>query len=257
MKILSLNVNNFGGVCDKPLLNDYRFPNGRKDLATWGAEVDYWRESHKEIIEKNVENIVCFIRDYDVVFLHEVDTNCFSWILLTSRMKEEYVLELANGINKSTIESGRKSISCAFIKNNINYNCDGIPNFSDSHRNVEIEIQGLSVIGIHMSYDLKDWINLRLRFEKIKKNVLIIGDLNVFDLGTSRREQFDMLLNEGAKDLWLEQKEDNRTPTANTLKRIDYALASDSIIRAGAKEIIHNVTRRCNFTDHAAISVVI
>lgn len=256
MKILSLNVNNFGGVCDKPLLKDCKFPNGSTDQAAWGAEVDNWRESHKEIIEKNVENIVCFIKDYDVVFLHEVDTNCFSWNLLTSRMNDEYVLELANGKNKSTIERGRKSISCAFIKNIINYNCDGIPNFSDSHRNVEIEIQGISIIGIHMSYDLKDWINLRRRFEKEKKNVIIIGDMNVFDLGTPRREQFDMLLNEGAKDLWLEQKEDNRIPTANTRKRIDYVLVSDSIIRAGAKEIIHNVTRRWNLTDHAAISVV-
>ena len=47
MKILSVNVNNFGGTNDKPLLNDYRLPNGKNDFGTWNQAVDEWRISNK------------------------------------------------------------------------------------------------------------------------------------------------------------------------------------------------------------------
>lgn len=107
-----------------------------------------------------------------------------------------------------------------------------------------------------MSYDIEDWNRLISRFEALQKEkFLIIGDLNVFDEGTDRREKFDELINVGAIDIWLEQGDSNNVPTANTNKRIDYALSTRNLYERGVYEVILNYIRLENFTDHAAIVV--
>ena len=121
MKILSVNVNNFGGTNDKPLLNDYRLPNGKNDFGTWNQAVDEWRISNKICFQKNVNAITNLAKDFDIIFLHEVDTNCLSWIDLLEKMSSDFTWEPANGIDKSEYKKGRKSISCVFIKKDIEY----------------------------------------------------------------------------------------------------------------------------------------
>lgn len=254
MNIISLNVNNFGGIKDKPLLKDYTV-NKKIDWTSWNADVDSWREVNKDRIEENVSKVVCLIKDFDIVFLHEVDTNCSSWTQLHELMKEEYNWEAANDVDKSTYKKGRQSISCLFVRNGLIYDYDEITNFSNKQRNIEIVVNGVTIIGLHASYDLKYWESLIKRI-KTKKNYLIIGDLNVFNLGTDRRLKFEELLNIGAKDLWLEQGENNKTPTANTNLRIDYALSSPAVFDKGIKEIILNSIRRTQNSDHAAVAVI-
>lgn len=254
MKIISLNVNNFGGIKDKPHLKDYTV-NNKIDWTGWNVAVDSWRELNKDIIEKNVSKIVCLIKDFDIVFLHEVDTNCSSWTQLHELMEEEYKWESANEVDKSVYKNGRKSISCVFIRKGIVYDYAEITNFSDKQRNIEIVVNGITVIGLHAPYDLKYWDSLIKRI-KPKKNYIIIGDLNVFKLDTDRRLKFEELLNIGAKDLWLEQGENNNTPTANTNLRIDYALSSPTVFNKGIKAIILNSIRRTQNSDHAAVAVI-
>lgn len=263
MRIISINVNNFGGTINKPLLKDYNF-DGKTDWTLWRADVDRWRKDNSKNIEENVKQIVSVIMDFEVIFLHEVDTNCDSWRKLHEYMNQDYDWKPANDINKAEYNKGKKSVSIVFVRKGICYEYDSIPNFLKdsqgiSQRNIEIEIDGVTIIGLHMSYNLDDWDKLISRFEnrlKEGKNVLLIGDMNVFDLGTARREKLEQLYDMGARDLWLEQGEANDTPTADTQKRIDYALASSGMIEKGIKTFIINSIRRNHHTDHAGIAVI-
>lgn len=255
MKILSLNVNNFGGTNDKPLLKDYKFCNGKFDFATWNQAVDEWRISNKICIEKNVEKITNLAKEYDIVFFHEVDTNCLSWNELLKKMEQNYIWKPANGIEKAEYKKGRKRISCVFIKDSINFEYKKY-NLLKKQRNIEIKVGDTYIIGLHMSYDIDDWENLISRFETLQnEELLIIGDLNVFDEGTNRREKFDELINTGAIDIWLKQGKCNDTPTANTKKRIDYALSTCSLYEKGIYEEILDYVRSEQWTDHAAIAI--
>lgn len=255
MKILSVNVNNFGGTNDKPLLKDYKLPNGQIDFRIWNQAVDEWRISNKICIQKNVNAIANLAKDFDIIFLHEVDTNCLSWIDLLEKMSTQYEWKLANGMDKSEYQKGRKCISCVFIKKGIEFKYEN-KNILDKQRNIEIKVGDTHIIGLHMSYDIADWNSLISKFNELKKEkFLIIGDLNVFNEGTDRREKFDELINAGAIDIWLEQGECNDVPTANTNQRIDYALSTRKLYEKGLYEVILNFVRLGNFTDHAAIAV--
>ena len=256
MKIISLNVNNFGGKSPKPLLRKFRRPGVEYDFQTWNAEVDYWRISHRDAIERNVRAIAAYLSAYDVVFLHEVDTNCDSWRLLLDTTKESFALELANGMPESAVRRGRKSISCVLIKKGLEYKMP-LDNPWDSQRHIILDVGGVRLIGVHMSYSLLDWDILIRQFEKKKADdVLIIGDLNVYARDNDRREKFDALQEAGAVDLWLRQGEPDDTPTADTNCRIDYALASESLAERTRMEILHGV-REEGCTDHSAAAVTI
>lgn len=254
MKILSLNVNNFGGSSSKPLLNVYIY-NGKPDWKSWNEAVDNWRNKNREKILANVRSAADISKDFDVIFLHEADTNCESWSELNKLMKDQYDLLLPNGIDLSEYQTGRKSISCLFIKKDIKYEYTTY-NFLNSQRNVEIAIGDIHIIGLHMRYDLEDW-NKLINYLSEEK-LLIIGDLNVYDLGTGRREKFNELLGKGAIDLWLKQGESDDTPTCNTGKRIDYALSTPKLYAENApRELILDDIRRKNISDHAGIVVIL
>lgn len=256
MKILSINVNNFGGTNDKPLVGKYKLPNGEPDFKLWNQAVDDWRIKNKACILKNVAAITGLAKDFDIIFLHEVDTNCFSWENLLKEMSPKYEWKPANGIEKSVYNTGRKSISCVFVKKDINFEYKDENIWSINHRNVEIKVGDTHIIGLHMSYNLDEWDKLISKFKTLReKKLLIIGDLNVFDEGTERRKRLDEILNEGAIDIWLAQGECNNVPTANTNKRIDYALSTQELYKEGVHEIILNYIRHKKYTDHAAIAV--
>lgn len=257
MKILSVNVNNFGGTHNKPLLKDYKASNGKFDFDEWNRAVDDWRNFNRVNIHNNVEEITNLAKKYDIIFLHEVDTNCSSWFDLLKKMSLDFIWRPANGVDKLDYQKGRKSISCVFIKKGIEFKYDK-KNIFNKQRNIEIQVQDIYIIGIHMSYDLDDWNKLISRFKALKnEKFLIIGDLNVFDEGTGRREKFDELISYGAMDIWLEQGKCNNVPTANTNKRIDYAISTYKLYKMGIYEKIIDYIRLENFTDHAAISITI
>ena len=258
MKVLSLNVNNFGGTYSKPLPKNYTFPNGKTDFDSWKSAVQEWRNTHKSLIERNVKAIANLSHDFDMIFLHEVDTNCISWHLLLSLMSKEYTLKAANGINLKTYDKNAKSISCLFIKNGTSFifpECNVLG--PGEQRAIDVQIGDTYIVGVHMSYHLSDWEKLISKFKELQdKKLLILGDLNVYDSGTPRREYLDNLLNEGAIDLWKKQGENEATPTANTNKRIDYALVNQNLYEKGAHEIILNFIRTEKYSDHSAIAVV-
>lgn len=257
MKILHLNVNNFGGSSSKPLLTDYKY-NGETDWDVWNNAVDDWRYKNKNNILKNVQSIADISKDFDVIFLCEVDTNCESWYKLHELMKDQYTLLLPNGTDLSEYQKGRKSISCLFIKKDIKYEYTN-DNFLKFQRNVEIKIGDIHIIGLHMNYAIEDWDKLIKKYQSLKdEKLLIIGDLNVYARGTDRREKFDILFNEENKaiDLWVAQDEREETPTFGSGDRIDYAIATPKLYEENAprESILDNI--RCRkISDHEGIAV--
>ena len=257
MKILHLNVNNFGGLSSKPLLNDYKDYRDRYDWGSWSKSVAGWRDKCKNIILKNVQSIADISKDFDVIFFHEVDTNCDSWFKLNDLMKEQYDLVMPGGVDSASFfEKGNKSISCSFIKRDIQFETKA--DFWGL-RSVEITIGDIHIIGLHMSYTLTEWDKLIEKFESLRnEKLLIIGDMNVYARGTDRREKFDILFNEENKaiDLWVAQGEREETPTFDSGDRIDYALATPKLYEENAprESILDNI--RCRkISDHAGIAV--
>lgn len=200
-----------------------------------------------------------FVKDYDVVFLHEVDTNCDSWDLLRELMGDEYRLALPEDLTKEELsQHPYYSISCAFVKYGIEYKCEkSIP---DYFRNVGIKIYStsLSIISVHTNDKNEYWQKLIDRWKQFKDgDALLIGDLNVFDENSTHLKDYNELLSQGAFDIWLNQGEDNNTPTYRAGTRIDYALASKSLLEKKPTEKIANSLLRDRITDHAAICVTI
>ena len=155
MKVVSLNVNNFGGNCPKPL------PKGYNRVRA----VMQWREANRFVIGENVRRIVYFAEDYDVIFLHEVDTNCESWDLLLKMLGKTHALVLPASLTPGALKSGYKSITCAWIRHGIDYEQpeDG---FSGSLRQVEIETDGITLLGVHANYEEAFWNSMTARFRE-------------------------------------------------------------------------------------------
>ncbi len=259
MKILSLNVNNFAGPSSKPLPENYKI-NDKVNWDLWNKAVDKWRKENSTSILKNVIDIVDMSKDFDIIFLHEVDTNCESWNNLLRLMSEQYFLKPPNGFDLSKYSKGkcRKSISCMFIKKEIKYEYKD-DNFLDLEKNIEIKIGDIHIIGLHMKYEINYWEQFIQKYESLKgEKLLIIGDLNVYDTDTKIRTKFDELLKKGAKDIWIKQGESNDTPTCNTKRRIDYALSTPKLYdEKTPHELILNYIRHNNISDHAGIAIVL
>ena len=255
MKIISLNVNNFGGLVSKPLIQDYSY-NGKPSWGEWNNAVISWRE--KILWEFNVDAIVNSVRDFDIIVMQEVDTNSDAFKSLIKRL-DEYSIVFPNKTSQKDFCRGYKSITVMFIKKHIDYEVV-TDNFSTKEmKNVEVIIDNKIVIGLHISMgDICYWDSL-IKYYKMQKDkkILIIGDMNVFDCGTKQKEKFLELLKCGAIDAWVENGNDMNRPTANTGKRIDYAIMSPLFYEELHEITIDDNLRNKAITDHSAISMSI
>ncbi|UOB20902.1 hypothetical protein [Macrococcus armenti] len=257
MKILSLNVNNFGGINNKPVLYDYHF--GEKyNWVRFNRDVDNWRNNNETTILKNVEYIYDFSKKYDLIFFYEVDTNSKSWYLLQDLMsKNSFEILLPNNQVRETFKKGRNSITCGFIKQNIEF-IYGDNNFFNDYRSMEIIVNDVHFLALHMKAfkkDLDKWDKVKNRFNLLKdKKLVILGDLNVFDKNDTNRRKFDELLASGAIDLWIKQGESNDSPT-HKQSRIDYILSTEKIYNSGVKQSIIDKPRLEKWTDHCAVTL--
>ena len=253
MKIVSLNVNNFGGLVSKPLINDYSY-NGKTSWDCWRDAVISWRE--KSNWQNNVSNIAKYVKDFDVIILHEVDVNSNAFNQLVNYL-DGYSVVYPNKIDVLEFSKGFKSITVMFIKKFYNYSIVD-DNFSTKKmKNVEVAIDDKNIIGVHISMEDTDyWDSLIKHYKELKdKKVLIIGDMNVHDWGTKQKEKFLELLNYGAIDTWVEKGNSMHRPTANTEKRIDYAIMSPFLYQELSDITIDDILRNKAITDHSAISI--
>ncbi|SUY47683.1 exodeoxyribonuclease III (xth) [Clostridium putrefaciens] len=255
MRIISLNVNNFGGLISKPLIKDYSY-DGKPSWADWNNAVITWRKENQW--ENNVAGIVNHVRNFDIIVLQEVDTNSEAFKELIKQLYE-YSVVYPNETNEDDFCKGYKSITIMFIKKCVDY-AVVTENFSTKKmKNVEVTIDNKNIIGLHISMaDIDYWDSLIKRYKELKdKKVLIIGDMNVYDWGTQQKEKFFELLKCGAVDAWVEKGNSMHRPTANTEKRIDYAIISPLFYEELGNITIDDVLRNKAISDHSAISISI
>ena len=118
MKIGSLNVNNFGGLIEKPLLKDFKKKNRENDFGKWEEAVDEWRRQIDW--QENVYRIYEFIKDMDIIALHEVDVGFNSYEVLEKMLTNHNVV-VPMGYKKEDIKKSYNSISLIFVKKGIDY----------------------------------------------------------------------------------------------------------------------------------------
>lgn len=259
MKILSLNINNFGGTKPKPVPSDCRKINSNEtDWELWKKRVDDWRKDIDG--EYNAEKIKNYIKEneFDIVIIQEFDMNSKNGNLLINGLEAfHYNIVYPNGY-EAECKRGNKSITVMFIKD-IDSCQISRENFSVTKRSVEIKFHGYTIIGVHVPLGDKNFWNSIIRRYKDNENekLLLIGDMNVFDFGTLQKEKFFELLKCGAVDAWVQKKNSMDRPTANTGKRIDYAIMTPLLYNDLVDIDIDDILRNEAITDHSAISIIV
>lgn len=209
MKILSLNVNDFGGT---ECLKEYTSKN------RWGA----WRALDKT---PAASAILAYLRaeSPEVAVLQEFELNTDTANDFIERMAQMGYSLVPYIPNKYKYPS----VTLLFSK--LPYEKLQNPHQKGLRAGV-IRFADCIVYGVHVPMgDLAFWDELITFYQKHRDDkLLIIGDFNVYSAGTVSKEKYLKLLNLGAKDAWTEKGCPHETPTFKKGTRIDYAILSPS-----------------------------
>lgn len=260
MKIVSLNINSFGG--DGESFEEMKKNLARKDyggnltkeckkdaLSRWDCAIS-GRSIYKSIL-KEIEEV-----DADIVLFQEYYINSdvakqFQKEMGCEDKDGKYVLTCNHITNKQPL------FTVAFCRNNNTYE-EVKPQFDFEGRVFVFKYKDFNIIDAHMPLNPKDdkrysennkkraeeveklWEKIR-EYLKDKKDekVIFIGDLNVYQRGTHQYESFVPLfkLDVNMRDLWLEQGgKDNAITYKNkkeeTKTRLDYALVTPGLLES-------------------------
>lgn len=257
MKIVSLNINSFGG--DGESFEEMKKNLARKDyggnltkeckkdaLIRWDCAIS-GRSIYKSIL-KEIEEV-----DADIVLLQEYYINSdvakqFQEEMGCEDKDGKYVLKCNHITNKQPLST------VAFCRDNKAYE-EVKPQFDFEGRVFVFKYEDFYIIDAHMPFNPKDddenyrennykmkkraeeveklWEKIR-EYLKDKKDekVMFIGDLNVYQRGTHQYESFVPLFksNVDIRDLWLEQGGKNDTITCKKGTRLDYALVTPGVL---------------------------
>lgn len=251
MKIISLNVNNFGG----------RSKNKKRDCNN----VHYkWEQV---VCENQYEKILEFSKAYDVLIFQEYDYNSVQGKKLSKALKDKgYTPIWMSDFNKYV----HPSITIVFTKEKSIDRNDVIHDSTQYHlRSALLELENLIILGTHRpcnkDYGDKFWDELIEFYDKIlnsqNKNLVLIGDMNInIKLWRKSRELYCKLTDKGAIDKG--KDEDKLTHYEDGIpRRIDYAFVSKNLdekctlyttpCRIGNEEILSVIEQ--DISDHEAI----
>lgn len=244
MKLLSLNCNKFAGR-----KSDGKGEHFQADI------LDEIAESVKQFLNEASDNLV---------LLHEVNYRRAFFSHFTAAFSDhDTTLHLPTYITQINRNGKRiRPYGCtlAITKKTSAWEQDESLDLNQQHdyanKSIIMRNKELSVIGVHMPYDLPFWELLNSYYRQhSKKALVIVGDLNVYDQGTDRKEKLEQLLQAGAIDTWTESKKAFDHPTCNTGRRIDYALMSaPAYERFGAIQL-QDSYRDDGLSDHSALIV--
>lgn len=245
MRILSLNVNDFGGLTT---LQELKYNYGiHEAYLIW-----------KEIDKTNVSNVIFkYIKDInpDIAILQEFE--------LYAKESKDFISNM-DILGFSVVPYGRislknPSITIMFIKKDLEYICLPNPHRIKTQKTLRaniIKCKGCIIYGTHVPYDLDYWDELITNYNQYRRNpdekIVIIGDLNTYKDGTPYKKKFDQLVHgDNALDAWIERGNPNDTVTYG-MSRIDYALMSPAIYRLLRNLQIDPSLMQKGITDHAA-----
>lgn len=257
MKIVSLNINSFGGD-GKPFFEKLKELareeyGGKKTklccddaLSRWDLEINCSSicESILELVNK---------MDADIILFQEYYINSY----VAEKFEEEMGCKDKDGkyvLKCNHITNKRPLYTVAFCRNNNTYE-EVKPQFDFEGRVFVFKYKDFYIIDAHMPLNPKDderySENDKKRAEEVEKlwekireclkdkkdeRVIFIGDLNVYQRGTHQYESFVPLFKSDVdmRDLWLEQDgKDNAITYKNkeeTKTRLDYALVTPGVL---------------------------
>lgn len=243
MKILSLNINNFGGLeCKKQYMEQNK-------LKEWNL-----------INKTNTSTeIFTYIQQEkpDIAIFHEFELNTN-----ISNQFIEYMELIGYCIvpyEKTTLKN--PSITLMFAKKELFYKkLDNPHNFKSkkSLRASVIKAEDCIIYGVHIppKYDSDFWEELIDFYKKYKgEKLVIIGDFNVYDLGTEQKRKYLKLLELNAKDAWIEKGYPNSTKTHNKGRRLDYAIMTPLLYECIDNIRINSYLMDNDKTDHSALII--
>lgn len=245
MKILSVNINDFGGLENH--LMEYKRTN------YYGKEVIYW-EKWSMIDKSRQEEKFCLYIDEktpDIIILQEFQPN---------NSKESYdFINWMNGKGYKLIgevPDFNISMTVIFISEEISYESIQSPH-KRSARSSSIKIGKYIIYGTHVpvEYDKNYWEKLILFYNNWKEEkIILIGDFNTYAEGTDSKKKFNELINRGAVDVWLEKGNPNTTPTEKKYGgRLDYVIVSPEMYKCVCMMNIDSKTMDENMSDHASL----
>lgn len=256
MKIVSLNINSFGG--DGESFEEMKKNLARKDyggnltkeckkdaLSRWDCAIS-GRSIYKSIL-KEIEEV-----DADIVLLQEYYINSD----VAKQFQEEMGCEDKDGkhvLKCNHITNKQPLSTVAFCRDNKAYE-EVKPQFDFEGRVFVFKYEDFYIIDAHMPFNPKDddenyrennykmkkraeeveklWEKIR-EYLKDKKDekVMFIGDLNVYQRGTHQYESFVPLFKSDVdmRDLWLEQGGKDNAITCKKGTRLDYALVTPGL----------------------------
>lgn len=258
MNILSLNVNNLGGISEKPRIDEgFVDIGGNVDWIAFRKSINDWRSDSTHII--NAKEILAQIKDYnsDIVVLHEFDISSLEskW-LINELKKNSYNIIYPDKTSAKDFSRSLSSITVMFIKDKTLNSCKNPIELKERYKWNQIEYEGKIIIGVHVPYNIKFWDTIIKYYkENNKKKLIIIGDMNVYSNNTSRKDKFDELLKLGAIDVWTQEGNPTNIPTFNSGLRIDYALMTPSLYDNSVNMMMEDDLRKKGFTDHSTIII--
>lgn len=229
MKIISLNVNDFGGCMEH--LEEYKKRYGYQAIRKW----DFLDK------KENVQGIFEFIEKTtpEIIVLQEFDINSTEAKLFTAKLEKlGYKL-------KSEFPSTRPSMTVMFVKN-ISYKEIRTCHIERNLRAYAIEVEDYIIYGTHVppKYDNVFWDEIEDLWSVYEKHKLVmIGDMNTINFHNNKRLN-QLLLK--AIDVWNAKGNVEKISVAG-----DYALISKNIDIE--KVEIEKDESLYSYTDHPAV----
>ncbi|WAA08958.1 hypothetical protein [Fervidibacillus albus] len=245
MRILSLNINNFGGLKNK---EQYKRT----------GQLQKWNNLNKTNV---ATAIFTYIQQEipDIVILHEFEMN--------TGLSNQFIKSL-NDIGYGIIPYDENkfknpSITIMFVRKEWLYEKLDNPHKSKTGKILRasvIKVADCIIYGVHvpLKNGMVFWDEL-IDFYKIhrEEKIVIIGDLNVYDLGTKQKQKYLELLKSNAIDAWREKGNPNSTKTHIAGRRLDYAIMSPTLYKYLNSIRIDPYLMNYGKTDHAALIIEI
>lgn len=256
MKILSLNINDFGGLSEHLFSREYRKANGYTDWGKWSKVTE---EIQMGVVGKLTKLITETDPDVCVFQEFEINNSIHPKNFIETMKEKGY-----DAIGIGSIHY-KASITMLFVKSPIMNKKQVIdvkhPITELTARDCAIRYENgdesYVIYGTHVPYGgsrrVGFWDEIIEFYKKNEKeNLILIGDFNTFSTTTSAYQKYKDLLELGATDLWLKQGGTHCDKTElNHSSRLDYVFLSPSAInncRATMEVIIDR-----DLSDHAAL----
>ncbi|EDO57759.1 endonuclease/exonuclease/phosphatase family protein [Clostridium sp. L2-50] len=249
MRILSININDFGGL-------ENHLMEHKKYNAWVGREcIDwkYWSAIDKDVVFNKFLN---YIEDKqpDVLIVNEMIVSPLERIDFISKIEE-----MGFSYFDETIPSGKYSFTMMFYKN-MKCTLFASPNSGyRENRSILYFVEGIYVNGTHFPQESDTkFLNAVEMFCKARKNdkVIIIGDLNANDVSRGNKQLVERLKTYGYEDVWVQKGNPDDTVTeAKYRGRLDYAIASEAVYASISNMEIDPMPMDCGMTDHAAVII--